>query len=105
MRSSTSTSPAPTPAASNYGQYANPAYDAELDAAMKPSTRPARRPHAQGRGDPLADAPVAPLYFAASRNLVNPQLTGWVDNPSDSHGVALAVPAAGPAHGRGASAS
>jgi oligopeptide transport system substrate-binding protein len=72
--------------ANNFGQYANPAYDAELDAAesaVDPAVRAANMRKAEAKL--LADMPFAPLYFIASRNLVNPQLTGWVNNPIDTH--------------------
>ena len=73
--------------ANNFGQYANPAYDAELDAAMN-AVDPAERTAHMRKAEAIlvADMPFAPLYFVSSRNLVNPQLTGWVNNPSDSHG-------------------
>ncbi len=70
----------------NYGDYRNRAYDALLDAAN-------REPDVARRADELAraeammlqDAPVAPVYFSVSRNLVNPRITGWVDNLPDIH--------------------
>ena len=73
--------------ANNFGQYANPAYDAELDAAMN-AVDPAQRTAHMRKAEAIlvADMPFAPLYFISSRNLVNPQLTGWVNNPSDAHG-------------------
>ena len=33
----------------------------------------------------LDDAPITPVFFLASHNLVSPRLTGWVDNPPDVH--------------------
>jgi oligopeptide transport system substrate-binding protein len=72
--------------ANNFGQYANPAYDAELDAAEN-SPDPAVRTAHMRRAEAIlmADMPFAPLYFISSRNLVNPSLTGWVNNPIDTH--------------------
>ena len=72
--------------ANNFGQYANPAYDAELDAAES-AVDPAQRTAHMRKAERLllADMPFAPLYFTSSRNLVNPHLTGWVNNPIDTH--------------------
>ena len=33
----------------------------------------------------LADAPVAPVFFYITKNLVNPRVTGFVDNAVDIH--------------------
>jgi oligopeptide transport system substrate-binding protein len=33
----------------------------------------------------LEDAPIAPLVHEVNRNLVNPRVTGWVDNAVDVH--------------------
>jgi oligopeptide transport system substrate-binding protein len=33
----------------------------------------------------LRDAPVTPVYFLNTRNLVSPSLTGFVDNALDKH--------------------
>lgn len=70
----------------NYGDYDNPAYDHELDAAVA-ATDPAVKAAHMRRAETilLADAPVAPIYFISSRNLVAPTVTGWVDNPGDEH--------------------
>ena len=72
----------------NYGDYDNPAYDSELDAALA-SADPATYDDHMRRAEAilLADAPLAPLYFVSSRNLVDPAITNWVDNPTDNHPV------------------
>ncbi|HEY2709426.1 MAG TPA: peptide ABC transporter substrate-binding protein [Caulobacteraceae bacterium] len=72
----------------NYGDYKNPAYDAELDAAADALDLATSQAHIR-RAEQilLTDAPLAPIYFPASRNLVNPQITGWLNNPGDAHGV------------------
>ena len=31
------------------------------------------------------DAPIAPIFFYVSKNLVSPKITGWVDNLPDWH--------------------
>ena len=72
--------------ANNFGQYANPAFDAELDAAsdaVDPTQRAAHMRKAEQIL--LTDMPFAPVYYIASRNLVSPHITGWVNNPSDTH--------------------
>ena len=33
----------------------------------------------------LDDAPLAPVFFYVNKNLVNPRITGWVDNITDHH--------------------
>ena len=70
----------------NYGDYANPAYDALLDKADHEVDIAARAGDlAQAEQVMLQDAAVAPLYFTVSRNLVAPAITGWVDNITDTH--------------------
>jgi oligopeptide transport system substrate-binding protein len=70
----------------NYSDYANPAYDALLDRAdHEPDA--ARRAAYLARAEKmmLEDAPVAPVFFYVSKNLVSPAVTGWVDNLADWH--------------------
>ncbi|MDB5446576.1 MAG: peptide transporter substrate-binding protein [Phenylobacterium sp.] len=70
----------------NYGDYRSAAYDGLLAAAD-------REPDAQKRAAILAhaeqtllnDEAVAPVYFGVSRSLVNPGITGWVDNIENWH--------------------
>ena len=70
----------------NYGDYSNSAYDALLSKADN-------EPDAVKRGQYLADAEhlmledtaVAPTYFYVTKNLVNPKVTGFVDNVIDHH--------------------
>jgi oligopeptide transport system substrate-binding protein len=72
----------------NYGQYDNRAYDAELDAARASADLPTYDAHmAKAEQILLADAPLAPLFYVSSRNLVNPAITNWVDNLTDNHGA------------------
>ena len=70
----------------NYGQYKNPVYDATLDAANR-EPDPAKRAADMRKAEQilLDDAPITPVFFLASHNLVSPRLTGWVDNPPDVH--------------------
>lgn len=73
--------------ANNFGQYANPAFDAELDAASNAPDPQVRAAHMRkAEAMLLADMPFAPIYYVASRNLVNPSITGWINNPIDNHG-------------------
>jgi oligopeptide transport system substrate-binding protein len=74
--------------AQNYGDYRNPAYDALLDAAdNEPDS--AARADLLSRAEQvmLSDEATAPIYFVVNRNLVNPKITGWVDNPQNFHRV------------------
>jgi oligopeptide transport system substrate-binding protein len=72
----------------NYGSYNNPAYDAELNAAVFALDPQETARHARLAEQMLLDdAPVAPLYFPASHNLVNPDITRWIDNGIDTHGA------------------
>lgn len=72
--------------AQNYSGYANPGFDIALDKAMS-------EPDMQERADLMrkaeriliADMPILPLYFYASRSLVRPEIRGWQDNPGNSH--------------------
>ncbi|HEV2530227.1 peptide ABC transporter substrate-binding protein [Phenylobacterium sp.] len=72
--------------AQNYGDYKNPAYDALLAAADK-------EPDAARRGQILAraeqtmldDAAMIPVAYTVTRALVNPRVSGWVDNPENFH--------------------
>ncbi|HEY3797938.1 MAG TPA: peptide ABC transporter substrate-binding protein [Caulobacteraceae bacterium] len=74
----------------NYGDYNNPAYDAALDAALA-QPDPAKRADDEHQAEAilLRDAVIAPIYFVSSRNLVDPVITGWVDNPIDTHRTRL----------------
>jgi oligopeptide transport system substrate-binding protein len=70
----------------NYGEYSNPAYDAALDAARAtPDVTTYNADMRKAEAMLLADAPIAPLFYVSSRNLVNPAITNWFDNPTDQH--------------------
>ena len=75
-----------TTRAMNYGVYKNPAYDALLDAADH-ERDVAKRADDLERAEQmmLADAPITPTAYAVITELVNPRITGWVDNLMDVH--------------------
>ena len=70
----------------NYGDYASPAYDALLNAAdQEPNA--AKRSDDMRRAETvmLADSALVPVFFYINKNLVNPTITGWVDDINDHH--------------------
>jgi len=74
--------------AQNYGDYKSPAYDALMAQANNEKDLK-KRAHTMRVAEQLMldDHTVAPLYFGVSRNLVNPKVTGWVDNSEDFHKI------------------
>jgi oligopeptide transport system substrate-binding protein len=72
--------------AQNYGDYANPRYDALLAQADQEPDRDKRAAIlAQAEAILLADEGVAPIYFVVNRNLVSPRITGWAPNAPNYH--------------------
>ncbi|HEY0052080.1 MAG TPA: ABC transporter substrate-binding protein, partial [Caulobacteraceae bacterium] len=80
----------------NYGDYANPRYDALLAAADRAPDAAARaRLMAQAEQMMLEDAPIAPLYHLVNKNLVGPAVDGWRDNIVDQHRTRWLCPRGG----------
>ena len=70
----------------NYGQYANPQFDALLAMANNERDLTVRGNMLQSAEQlMLDDMPIIPLWYQVSKNLVDPELTGFVDNPEDIH--------------------
>jgi oligopeptide transport system substrate-binding protein len=72
--------------AQNYSGYANPEYDAALDAALaepNPEQRAVKMRAAEAIL--MRDMPILPLYYYSSRALVQPTVTGWLDNDAHVH--------------------
>jgi oligopeptide transport system substrate-binding protein len=70
----------------NYSDYDNPAYDALLDKADHETDAGMRGQYLQqAERMAMEDATVAPIYHYVSKNLVSPQMTGWVPNLADWH--------------------
>jgi oligopeptide transport system substrate-binding protein len=70
----------------NHSHYSNPRYDALLaqgDHTRDLATR--AKILAQAEAIAIADVAVAPIMTDSARNLVNPAITGWVDNPANWH--------------------
>jgi oligopeptide transport system substrate-binding protein len=65
----------------NFGDYKSAAYDSLLAQADQQTDLKARAALLErAEALPMHDATVAPVYGYATRALVNPALTGWVDN-------------------------
>jgi oligopeptide transport system substrate-binding protein len=72
--------------AMNYGKYANPQYDAlVVQSNNEQDVEERARLMVQAENLMLADMPILPVYHDTTRNLVDPDITGWVENVSDKH--------------------
>ncbi|MBL1430416.1 MAG: peptide ABC transporter substrate-binding protein [Robiginitomaculum sp.] len=67
--------------AMNYSKYSNPEYDALMDAANREMDMVKRaNMMMQAEQMMLDEAPIVPMWYLVNRALVNPKVTGWVDN-------------------------
>jgi oligopeptide transport system substrate-binding protein len=72
--------------ADNYSDYHNPAFDRLLDAAdNEPDAKKRAEDMRQAESMMLADQAITPLNHQTNFALVNPNITGWVDNIVDLH--------------------
>jgi oligopeptide transport system substrate-binding protein len=70
----------------NYGLYRNPEYDALLRAASAEFDLIRRAEiFAEAEAMMLEDAPITPMWYQVTKNLVDPTLTGWAENAQDNH--------------------
>lgn len=70
----------------NYSGYRSAAYDRALAAGLaEPDPRRRNAKLAVAEAILVEDAPVLPLYFYVSKNLVSPCVAGWVDNLAEQH--------------------
>ena len=70
----------------NYGKHANPEYDALVQKSDNERDAGKRAEYMLQAEKKLLDtSAIIPLYYQSSRNLVNPRITGFVDNPNDYH--------------------
>jgi oligopeptide transport system substrate-binding protein len=70
----------------NYSRYTNPEYDALVDrgnAELDVETRATLLAEAEQML--IDDMPIIPIVYYVNKNLVNPRVTGWVDNLTDIH--------------------
>lgn len=75
-----------TAGVSNYSGFADARYDALLAHAEQQAEPKARAAAMRAAEDYLlAQSPVLPIYFYASRSLVAPRVGGWQDNPGNIH--------------------
>lgn len=70
----------------NYSRYNNPEYDALVEQANREQDLGVRAGLlAQAEQMLIDDMPIIPLVYYVNKNLVNPRVTGWVDNLTDIH--------------------
>jgi oligopeptide transport system substrate-binding protein len=70
----------------NYSRYTNPEYDALVDTGNA-ELDVERRATLLSEAEQMLidDMPIIPIVYYVNKNLVNPRITGWVDNLTDIH--------------------
>lgn len=72
----------------NSGRYENPSYDALLAKADQERDEGVRAKLLRSAEEmAVKDAALAPVFFDTGRSLVNPRVTGWVDNKLNTHRI------------------
>jgi oligopeptide transport system substrate-binding protein len=75
-----------TAGSQNYSDYKNPAYDGLLEQANnEPDLQKRAALLMRAEKILIDDYTVIPLFFLVTKNLVNPRVTGWIDNIGDEH--------------------
>ncbi|WP_233356155.1 peptide ABC transporter substrate-binding protein [Henriciella aquimarina] len=70
----------------NYGRYSNPQYDALLSKASQTRDLEERAEiFAEAEKLMLEDYPITPMWVQVTKNLVDPDITGWEENAQDNH--------------------
>ncbi len=70
----------------NYGNYNNPEFDALLNSSNNELNVEKRKVYLkQAEQLMLDEMPIMPMWFQVTKNLVDPSLTGFQDNPEDIH--------------------
>ena len=70
----------------NYGRYSNPEYDNLLARASQERDLDARAAiFAEAEALMLEDYPITPMWVQVTKNLVDPDITGWGENAQDDH--------------------
>jgi oligopeptide transport system substrate-binding protein len=70
----------------NYGKYANAEYDALLNQSNQEQDLAKRAAiFAEAEKLMLEEFPITPMWVQVTQALVDPTLTGWVDNAKDNH--------------------
>jgi oligopeptide transport system substrate-binding protein len=73
-----------TGSGNNYGKYANPKFDAEMDRAQQMldvKTRGEMLRHAEQMA--LDDLAIIPMYYTVTQDIVEPYVKGWIPNVRD----------------------
>ena len=72
--------------AQNYSGYSNPVFDQMMDESDRELDKALRSERLRAAEQVmLDDAPLSPLGFGASKNLVDPRIDGWATNVEDIH--------------------